>query len=79
VVGGLAALALLCGIALLVLRRIKQQRKQDETSEAGMIHKRDLADEAQAPAELSAYNPTELAGTKVPTGELEGSGPREWH
>lgn len=80
VVAGLASLALLCGIALLLLRRIGQKRKAKANEEGPFMYEGKA--EGYSPVELSGSSPAELDGSKQPHGivtELRGSTPRDLH
>lgn len=87
VVGGLAGLTLLCGIALLLLRRVKRKRKAEEDGVRKVVEGAWMEEakvgNPQVYAEMGTGPPPELDGSKHahdrPTTELEGSTPRDWH
>lgn len=85
VVGGLAGLALLCGIALLFLRRRKQAQKRLAGAERGEVEEIDAgAPQGFSPVLVWTGSPSELDGgaekyghraARATTTELEGSAP----
>lgn len=80
VVAGLVGLALLCGIALLLLRRIGQKRKAKANEEGPLVY--DSKAREYPPVELHGNIASELDGSKQPNGtvtELQGSTPRNLH
>lgn len=85
VVGGLAGLALLCGIALLLLRRAKQNRKsmiydKDGGVEGSCIQTVTMdAPSGFVPGHSYMGVPSELDSGATTQNELQGSTPREWH
>jgi hypothetical protein len=77
-------LALLCGFALLSLKRIGQKRKAKANEDRLLIYEGKTGgypSVERPPVELHGGNPLELDASKQPHGtttELEGSAPREW-
>jgi hypothetical protein len=84
VLGGLIGLALVCGFALLLLRRIGQNRKATANEEGPLMYEGKAGaypSIERPPVELHGGTPLELEASKQPHGtttELQGSTPGEW-
>ena len=82
VLGGLVGLALICGAALLLLKRIKEKRKAEAERDAPLVEA--MGDTKHGGAVVYAHElqtaPAELSGHKPDrSSELQGSSPRDWH
>ncbi|OAL53913.1 hypothetical protein IQ07DRAFT_596889 [Pyrenochaeta sp. DS3sAY3a] len=77
VVGGLAGLALICGIALLFLRTAKRKQKAAAAKPDEVFEKPTWEDDVKRQQWAHTGTPGELDGSS--TNELQGSTPREWH
>jgi hypothetical protein len=78
VVGGLAGLGLICGIALLFLRTAKRKKKAAAAKPDEVFEKPTWEDDVKSRQQWAhTGTPPELNGSS--TNELQGSTPREWH